>query len=110
MSGALTSGGQLPVPTAAEAPPFQVFTFVPEIEAVFFESPQVLERLLGKPPSQEKVKDGRRLPKETLLELLEEKDGARGYPAFLDRIDPTAITSGPQAQALRQLVESMLSA
>src|SRR5438445_6796369 len=35
MSGAITSGVQLPVPTAAESPQFRVFTFVPEIEAVF---------------------------------------------------------------------------
>lgn len=109
MSGALTSGVQFPVPATAESPQFRVFTFVPEIEAVFFEAPPALEHMLGKAPSQEKLKDGRRVPKETLTELLNETDGARSYHAFLSRIDP-AVASGPQARALRQQVESMLSA
>lgn len=109
MSGAITSGVQLPIPTSAEPPPFRVFTFVPEIEAVFFETPQVLERTLRKTPSEEKVKDGRLVPKQTLTELLDDADGARSYHEFLSRIDPT-IASGPQAQALKRLVESMVSA
>ena len=108
MSGAITSGVQSPVPTAAEPPQFRVFTFVPEIEAVFFEAPQVLERTLGRTPSKEKVKDGRLVPKQTLNELLHEADGAPSYHALLERIDP-AVASGPQRQALRQMVESMLS-
>jgi hypothetical protein len=109
MSVPITSGVQLPVPTSGESPQFNVFTFVPEIEAVFFEAPQSLERMLGKMPSAEKVKDGRRIPKQTLAELLGETDEARGYDAFLSRIDP-AIGSAHQAQGLKQMVESMLSA
>jgi hypothetical protein len=108
MSGAITSGVQLPVPTAAEPPPFRVFTFVPEIKAVFFEAPQVLERTLGKTPSCEKVKDGRLVPKQTLTDLLGEVNGAPNYHVLLGRIDP-AIGSGTQASALKQIVESMLA-
>src|SRR5262245_6494788 len=40
MTGALTSGIPLSVRTVAEPQRFRVFTFVPEIEAVFFEAPQ----------------------------------------------------------------------
>jgi hypothetical protein len=84
-----------------------VFTFVPEIEAVFFEAPEVLERTLGKTLSQEKVKVGRLVPKQTLTELLHEV-GAPSYHAILGRID-RAIASGAQASALKQMVESMLT-
>src|SRR4051794_13028787 len=45
MSGAITSGVRPPVPPSADPPPFRVFTFVPEIEVVLFEAPEVLERL-----------------------------------------------------------------
>jgi hypothetical protein len=108
MSGAITPGVQLSVPSAAEPPPLGVFTFVPEIEAVFFEAPQVLERALGKTPSREKVKDGRLVPKQALAELLGKVDGAPNYHELLGRIDP-AIGSGAQASALQQMVESMLA-
>src|SRR5262249_35885795 len=77
MSGAITSGAQIPVLTAAPASQFNVFTFVPEIEAVFFDAPQVLARLLGKAPPEEKLKEGRLVPKQTLSELL--KNNARAH-------------------------------
>jgi hypothetical protein len=50
MSGAITSGVQLSVPSAAESPPLRVFTFVPEIEAVFFEAPRCWSAHSGKRP------------------------------------------------------------
>lgn len=109
MSVPLTSGVQLPAPTSTEPPQFRVFAFVPEIEAVFFEAPKSLERMLGKMPLPDKVEDGRRVPKQTLVELLGETDKGPGYAAFLNRIDP-AIASAQQAQGLKQTVESMLSA
>jgi hypothetical protein len=108
MRGAFTSGAQVPVPTASGPPQFRVFTFVPEIEAVFFEAPQVLERTLGKMPSPEKLKDGSLIPKKTLNELLGEGAGTSNYHGLLGRID-RAITSGAQARSLKQLVESMLA-
>ena len=68
----------------------------------------MLERTLGKTPSREKVKDGRLVPKQTLAELLGEVDGAPNYHVLLGRIDP-AIGSGAQANAMKQMVESMLA-
>jgi hypothetical protein len=70
LSGGITSSIHLPVPPTAEPPQSRVFTFVPEIEAVFFEAPEVLQHTLGKSPSPEKMKDGRLVPKQTLTELL----------------------------------------
>src|SRR5207247_1052519 len=44
---------------------FDVFVFHPEIEVVFFEAPQVLERLLGRPIPPEVVREGLLVPKQT---------------------------------------------
>ncbi len=108
MSGALTSGAQYPVPTSAGTPEFRVFTFIPEIEAAFFEAPEALHRMLGKSSSEEKVRDGCRLPKHTLSELLSDGDGGRKYVTFFSNIDP-GIASGAQAKELKKMVELMLS-
>src|SRR5205807_422759 len=64
MRGPVTSGIQPAVTMNSEPPPFRVFTFVPEIEAVFFEAPRVLDRLLGKKPPEEKIKEGHLVPKQ----------------------------------------------
>jgi hypothetical protein len=111
MSGAITSGGQIQVLTAAPAEQFRVFTFVPEIEAVFFESPQVLARILGKAPPKEKVKEGRLVPRQTLSDLFANAKVQREYKAILKDGDPQiqqAIASGPQARALKEMVESLV--
>ena len=50
MSGAITSGVQLSVPSAAEPPPLGVFTFVPVIEAVFFDAPRCWSERSGRRP------------------------------------------------------------
>jgi hypothetical protein len=111
LSWPLTSG--VPIPRDAEsAPPFKVFAFVPEIEVVFFEAPQALDRLLGKATPQEKVKDGLLVPKPTLLELLKNGRPHRDYQSLLEDMDPQvqeAIASGRQAKALRATIESMLA-
>jgi hypothetical protein len=76
LSGALTSGAQIPTTTIPLPLPFQVFAFVPTIKAVFFEAPQALARILGKAPPPEKVKEGRLVPEQTLSDLLANAKGA----------------------------------
>jgi len=111
MSGAITSGVQLPAfPTSSPAE-FMVFTFVPEIEAVFFEAPEAVERAVGKNVPKDKVKEGRLMPKRTLVELLNEAKPPRSYQTIIAAMDAEigqAIASGKQAKALRAMVESML--
>jgi hypothetical protein len=113
LSGAVSSGVPLPEYPAWPARHFQVFTFVPEIEAVFFESPGALERVLGRKPPPEKVREGHLAPKETLCELIRSGNGCRDYPALLAGLDQQtwdAIVTGKQAKALKACIESMLAA
>lgn len=49
--------------------PFEVIQFVPEIEAIFFEQPGPLERLLGRPLDEQTSFAGRFAPKEMLRRL-----------------------------------------
>jgi hypothetical protein len=112
MSSAMTSGVQMPHVAEALASQFKVFTFVPEIEVVFFEAPQALRRLLGQAPSQEKVKEGRLIPKETLSDLLANGKTHRDYQSFVTAMDAEtkqALASGSQAKALKEAVESLLA-
>jgi len=112
MSGPVTSGIQSPVMMESGTPQFKVFAFVPEIEAVFFESPEVLDRLLGKKPSQEKIKEGHFVPKHVLTELLANGKAQRDYQAILSHLDPKArhaLAAGAQAGRLKAMVESLLA-
>jgi hypothetical protein len=112
MSGPITSGVQFPAMTESDIPLFKVFTFVPEIEAVFFESPEALDRLLGMQPPQDKVKEGHFIPKQVLTELLANSKAPRDYPGLLEHLDPQvqqAIASGEQASNLKAMVESLLA-
>jgi hypothetical protein len=88
MSGAITPGAAPPVFPDSPASQFKVFTFVPEIEAVFFEAPQALDRLLGEEPPQGKVKSGQFAPRQTLLDLLDHAGSHRDYQAQLADLDP----------------------
>lgn len=112
LRGVVSSGVQTPEGAPLLPRQFQVFTFVPEIEAVFFESPDALDRLLGKKPPPEKVREGRLAPKETLRELLRSGNGRRDYPELLAELDQQtrdALLLGKQAKALREVLESMLA-
>ncbi|MGH9919217.1 MAG: hypothetical protein ACRD6W_10185, partial [Nitrososphaerales archaeon] len=82
---------------------FGVFTFKPEIDAVFFETPRVLERLLGKPILPETVREGLLIPKQTVEKLLHEAGPRRDYLSFVSKIDPETgaeLAKGEQAAAL----------
>src|SRR5262249_49546326 len=92
MSSVRTSGAQLPVP-AASSRQFKVFTFVPEIEAVFFEAPEVLGRLVGKTVSKDKVSEGHLVPKQVLAELLADTKAHQDYHLIIDHIDPQSRQS-----------------
>lgn len=111
LSGVVTSGGPIPQPSDSPPESFQVFTFVPAIEVVFFETPQALDHMLGRKTPPEKVREGRLLPKQTLSELLESAHAHRDYRSLLADMDPQvrhAIASGRQAKALKATIEAML--
>ncbi|HYT95256.1 MAG TPA: hypothetical protein VEL76_41445 [Gemmataceae bacterium] len=112
MSGSLTSGGQFPVETLPLTSQFKVFTFIPEIEAVFFEAPEVLDRLLGKKAPQDKVREGHLIPKQVLTELLANAKTHHDYQQLLEHLDPKAqksLATGSQASRLKATVESLLA-
>ncbi len=112
MTGPLTSGMQLPDATVADKLQFKVFTFVPEIEAVFFESPETIDRMVGKKPPREKIKEGQLIPKQVLAELLPNGEALRDYQGLLEHLDPEAqhaLAGGAQAGRLKAMVESLLA-
>jgi len=112
LTSPLTSGGQFPAMRESAAAQVKVFTFVSEIEAVFFEAPDVLDRLIGKKPPQEKVKEGHFVPKQVLAELLANGMTHRDYKEALEHLDPTArqaLATGSQASSLKATVELLLT-
>ena len=69
--------------SSASPPLFDVFVFVPEIEVVFFEAPDVLRRLLGDAVTEDRLWQGVRSPKETLSQLLRESGKLSNHAALL---------------------------
>lgn len=87
--------------------PFQVTTFVPTIEVVFFEKPVVIERLLGRPLDRATKIAGRVAPKEILESLLPELK-LRTRADIIERLteeDLREIRSQQQMAAIRQFIE-----
>lgn len=87
---------------------FQVFTFVPEIEIVFFEAPDALQRALGVTLPPPALEEGRLKPKSVLHRLLAE---ARipNLEALIRKLDEEAIEAlsrGKQAVALKEAVRA----
>jgi hypothetical protein len=86
----------------------KVFAFVPEIEVIFFEVPQVLESILGKPVSEEQVQEGVLTPKTALAKIL----GASQVLTLAAGLTPQAaelLASGQQAQSLKETIGSMMA-
>jgi hypothetical protein len=88
----------------------EVFAFVPEIEAIFFEAPPALERLLGEPVPPATVEEGLLIPRKTLAALLGRKGPLDNvtmlYTPLADPEIAHLIAQGPQATALRDTVIS----
>jgi hypothetical protein len=87
---------------------FQVFTFVPEIESVFFEAPDALQRALGTSLPADVLEECRVKPKAVLQRLLA---GAHipNTEALIRKLDEEAIASlsrGKQAMALRETLRA----
>jgi hypothetical protein len=91
----------------------EVFAFVPEIEVVFFEAPQALERVLGEPVPPVAVEEGLLIPHKTLASLLRRKGPldkvTKLYTPLADPEIAQLIAQGKQATALRETVISILS-
>jgi hypothetical protein len=87
---------------------FQVFPFIPEIEIVFFEAPDTLERVLGTSLPAKTLEEGRTKPKATLTRLLAEAK-ISDVDSLIRKLDQEAIeslTRGKQALALREKVRA----
>jgi hypothetical protein len=88
---------------------FDVFTFVPEMEVVFFEVPATLEKVIGSPVPPEMLEEGRLAPKRTLARIL----AAASIPnleALIQKLDEPAmenLAKGSQAASLREKVLSL---
>ncbi len=92
--------------------PIRVFAFVPEIEVVFFEAPQFLERLLGIRISPERMKEGLLAPKAAMTDVLQEvRPGikARDIVAKIDSEAASLLGAGKQASALKDTIDSLLA-
>lgn len=94
----------------AHAGQFKVFMFVPEIEVIVFEAPQVLARILKQPVAEDIIEKGLTVPKETLTDLFRQVIGGTPYDAYLEANPELAegLASGKQAREFRDTVEAML--
>ena len=89
---------------------FQVFTFTPEIEIIFFEAPDAVQRVLGIPLSAGVLEEGQACPKIILHRLLNEA-GVPNVDVLIRKLsqDEEAIEilcRGKQAIALREKVKT----
>ncbi len=88
--------------------PLQVVQFVPAIEAMFFERPRVLERLLGRKPDPAVVVAGEIAPRAVLDRMLPELGGEnlmRRIEEFTND-DLRELRSHPTIAAIREFVEA----
>ena len=87
---------------------FQVFVFTPEIEIVFFEAPEVLEKMFGTPITRCTLEEGRVKPKSVLNRLQTESHNS-SMEALIRKLDEQAIESlshGKQAMALTEQIRA----
>jgi hypothetical protein len=87
---------------------FEVFTFTPEIEIVFFEAPDALQRAIGTVLASHTLEEGRRSPK-TKLEGILKDARIPNMESFIGKMNEQAIQSlstGKQAAALREKVRA----
>jgi hypothetical protein len=87
---------------------FQVFVFTPEIEIVFFEAPDALQRVLGTTLPPPTLKEGQVKPKPVLNRLLAEAK-IPNTEVLIRKMDEQAIqslSSGKQAAALREKISA----
>ena len=110
VGGGLASVGVAGFPSP---PPFDVFVFVPAIEVVFFEALDLLKALLGESVTEERLREGRLSPEETLSELLRESGKFPNYDALVSAASEPeaaeALASGNQASELVTLIKRMAS-
>jgi hypothetical protein len=87
---------------------FQVFVFTPEIEIVFFEAPDALQRAIGTTVPTPTLEEGRVRSKPVLHRLLAEAK-IPNMESLIRKMDEQAIqslSSGKQAAALREKVRA----
>ncbi len=87
---------------------FDVFAFTPEIEVVFFEAPDALQRVLKTTLTVNVLKEGLVKPKPTLMQLMVEV-GIPNTEVLIRKFDEEAtqsISRGKQAMALREKVRT----
>jgi hypothetical protein len=94
---------------AAAPGQFDVFSFVPEIEVVFFEVPAALEQALGVKVAPTTVEIGRLAPHKTLAQLLADA-AIPDLSALIRKMDEQTIemlARGEQASALADKIRSL---
>lgn len=85
--------------------PYKVLQFVPELEVVFFESPTVLRRVVGKAVDEHVKAAGKLAPRRVLSMLAPGTDES----ALIDKLRPSdmvALRRHPVIAELRSFVES----
>ena len=81
---------------------FRVFVIAPELEAIFFSAPDVLEALVGRRLTSKESIRGRYEPKRVLLELLQDQSWE---PAFLGRLPILNVDLLREHPVVRELEE-----
>lgn len=92
---------------------FKVFAFIPEIEVLFFEAPQVLERWLNQRIPEELMEEALLVPKATLDRLVRQlAPGKKPEDLYAVLANPQAaeeLACGKQASALTETVRGMVA-
>ena len=91
----------------------EVFSFLPEIEIMFFEASGLLEKRLGRPLAEAELARGKASPRQTLA-LLAGGGGADSalaeLIASLDEQDGAALRGSPQMAALMETLHELAEA
>jgi hypothetical protein len=98
-------------PDVARHIPAEVFSFVPEIEVVFFEAPGALAMALGRQPEKAEILQGVTSPKQTLGSLLKQAGIDPAMEALLAHVDERgveALRRGKQMSSLIELLQHLV--
>ena len=86
---------------------WRVVMMVPEIEALFFRKPSVLESLVGRTITEEEVIQGRFNPKQTFARLFGGLGIIRIYKTVLTNPAIEQLREQPEIQELQQFLDSV---
>ena len=84
--------------------PVKVILFVPEMEAIFFQDPQLLSRLLGYSPSQDELTLAISQPAKVLKQLITKSEKVNDLTQFINKLSDENIDTLRNTSAIQELI------